>query len=295
MARHYDIIASIDRSAAGAAPVLERAASARGLSFRYELREGDAADNVLMESEIAGAGLVLAIGPVGELDRFAAKALISLGATRALDAASASDLLDGAELALRASGSLPPAGEAQKVSLGSRLRRRLSRASEQTSVSRPGVAGADAPESVLEPDYILTHLACTTRDEVLRTLSDHAVACGLAGDAQLLMGAFLKREAEGTTGMMDGFAIPHAKSPTVRRAAVMVAKLDRGADGWEAMDGAPVRCAIALLIPDDQSGCTHLKLLSRVAEALMDDDFRAAVRQAVTSQQVADIIGNRLG
>lgn len=295
MARHYDIIASIDRSAAGAAPVLERAASARGLTFRYELREGGVADSALMESEIAEAGLAVAIGPVGELDRFAAKTLISLGATRTLDEKEASGLLDCAELAVRASGSLPPAEEAREVSLRGRLRRRLGRAPEQTAGSRPGALRADASESVIEPDYILTHLACTTRDEVLRTLSEHAVACGIAGDARLLMEAFLKREAEGTTGMMDGFAIPHAKSPTVRRAAVMVAKLDRGADGWEAMDGAPVRCAIALLIPDDQSGRTHLKLLSRVAEALMDDDFRSAVRQAVTSQQVADIIESRLG
>ena len=41
--------------------------------------------------------------------------------------------------------------------------------------------------------------------------------------------------------------------------------------GWDTMDGAPVNVAIALLIPGAQAGTTHLKILSKVAEALMDE------------------------
>ena len=62
------------------------------------------------------------------------------------------------------------------------------------------------------------------------------------------MNAFLAREAEGTTGMMEGFAIPHAKSDAITEAAVIVVKDESGVTGWDTMDGAPVNVAIALLI-----------------------------------------------
>lgn len=132
------------------------------------------------------------------------------------------------------------------------------------------------------------------RDDALSFVSNEAVRLGIADDADELMAAFLKREDEGSTGMMDGFAIPHAKAATVKRAAVLVVKDDSGIDGWESMDGAPVNVAIALLIPESQAGTTHLKLLSKVAEALMDDEFRATVKAADDAVAVAEAINARL-
>lgn len=132
------------------------------------------------------------------------------------------------------------------------------------------------------------------RDDALSFLSNEAVKLGIADDADALMQAFLSREAEGTTGMMDGFAIPHAKSAAVKTASVLVVKDDSGITGWDTMDQAPVNVAIALLIPEAQAGTTHLKLLSKVAEALMDEGFRAAVKGATDASAVADAINARL-
>ena len=85
------------------------------------------------------------------------------------------------------------------------------------------------------------------RDAALKFISDNAVAAGIADDADALLAAFLKREEEGTTGMVDGFAIPHAKTDAVKQASVMVLKAPEGVPGWDTMDEAPVTCAIALL------------------------------------------------
>ena len=71
-------------------------------------------------------------------------------------------------------------------------------------------------------------------------------------------------------------------------------KDDSGVTGWDTMDQAPVNVAIALLIPEAQAGTTHLKLLSKVAEALMDEDFRATVKGATEASQVLDAISGRL-
>lgn len=133
-----------------------------------------------------------------------------------------------------------------------------------------------------------------SRDEALSFVSNQAVKAGLANDADAVMNAFLAREAEGTTGMMEGFAIPHAKSDAITEAAVIVVKDDSGVTGWDTMDGAPVNVAIALLIPGAQAGTTHLKILSKVAEALMDEDFRATVKGSSDAAEIAKTINARL-
>lgn len=133
-----------------------------------------------------------------------------------------------------------------------------------------------------------------SRDEALSFVSNQAVKAGLASDADAVMNAFLAREVEGTTGMMEGFAIPHAKSDAINEAAVIVVKDESGVTGWDTMDGAPVNVAIALLIPGAQAGTTHLKILSKVAEALMDEDFRATVKGSTDAAEIAKTINARL-
>lgn len=133
-----------------------------------------------------------------------------------------------------------------------------------------------------------------SRDEALSFVSNQAVKAGIASDADAVMNAFLAREAEGTTGMMEGFAIPHAKSDAITEAAVIVVKDESGVTGWGTMDGAPVNVAIALLIPGVQAGTTHLKILSKVAEALMDEDFRATVKGSTDAAEIAKTINARL-
>ncbi|MEQ2907741.1 fructose-specific PTS transporter subunit EIIC [Collinsella sp. CLA-AP-H1] len=133
-----------------------------------------------------------------------------------------------------------------------------------------------------------------SRDEALSFVSNQAVKAGIASDADAVMNAFLAREAEGTTGMMEGFAIPHAKSDAITEAAVIVVKDESGVTGWDTMDGAPVNVAIALLIPGAQAGTTHLKILSKVAEALMDEDFRATVKGSTDAAKIAKTINARL-
>lgn len=155
--------------------------------------------------------------------------------------------------------------------------------------------GVEADADALVPErHVFCDLALGERDDMLRFLSEQAVSLGLARDVEVLMQAFLKREVEGTTGMMDGFAIPHAKSATVECTAVLVAKDRVGVTGWDTMDELPVRIAIALLIPDTADGTTHLRLLSQVAEALMDEAFRDQVKSCDDPAGLAAAINARL-
>ncbi|MCI7775358.1 MAG: fructose-specific PTS transporter subunit EIIC [Enorma sp.] len=154
---------------------------------------------------------------------------------------------------------------------------------------------AQAPQTTdfVKPEQVFVGESFASRDELLTFVSKKAVEQCIAQDADELMSAFIAREDMGTTGMTDNFAIPHAKSTTVTNAAVMAIKTSDIA-GWETLDQKPVEVAIALLIPDTEAGTTHLKLLSKVAEALMDDEFRSAVKGTDDAATIAKLINDRL-
>ncbi|MCI6547345.1 MAG: fructose PTS transporter subunit IIA [Coriobacteriaceae bacterium] len=128
-----------------------------------------------------------------------------------------------------------------------------------------------------------------SRNEVLRFISQKAVELGVTDDADAVYKAFMAREDMGETGMTDGFAVPHAKDASIKRAAVIVFKNDSALD-WPSFDEKPVDIAISLLVPAGEAGTTHIKLLSKTAVLLMKDDFKDLVRGSDDPQAIADAI-----
>lgn len=134
-------------------------------------------------------------------------------------------------------------------------------------------------------ENILLNQQATTKEEVLRTISDAAARLGIADDADAVYAAFLAREEIDKTGMVDGFAVPHCKTDAVKSAAVIIFKNAQPVE-WPSLDDKPVDIAMALLIPDSEAGTTHLRLLSKAAMLLMDDNFKSKLRE---SNDAADL------
>jgi PTS system fructose-specific IIA component len=133
----------------------------------------------------------------------------------------------------------------------------------------------------------------TTCEEALQFISDQAVELGIATDSAAVLKSFEARESEGSTGMMGGFAIPHAKSDAVKQTSVIVVKFVKGV-AWKTLDGTPVRCAIALLVPSDKASDEHLAVLSSIAVELMDGDLRKKVMDAMKAEEIADLVNSGL-
>lgn len=134
-------------------------------------------------------------------------------------------------------------------------------------------------------ENILLNQQATTKEEALRTISDAAARLGVADDADAVYAAFLAREEIDKTGMVDGFAVPHCKTDAVKSAAVIIFKNAQPVE-WPSLDDKPVDIAMALLIPDSEAGTTHLRLLSKAAMLLMDDNFKSKLRE---SEDAADL------
>lgn len=134
-------------------------------------------------------------------------------------------------------------------------------------------------------ENILLNQQATTKEEALRTISDAAARIGVADDADAVYAAFLAREEIDKTGMVDGFAVPHCKTDAVKGAAAIIFKNAQPVE-WPSLDDKPVDIAMALLIPDSEAGTTHLRLLSKAAMLLMDDNFKSKLRE---SDDAADL------
>lgn len=142
---------------------------------------------------------------------------------------------------------------------------------------------------IVTADSVLLNQHAGSREEALTLISQKAAELGIADDADVLFNAFVVRENMGETGMTDGFAIPHAKSSAVKRAAVIVFKNAEPLD-WPSFDEKPVVCAIALMVPDGEAGTEHIRLLSKTATLLMNEGFKGLVRNSQSAAEIADAI-----
>lgn len=97
----------------------------------------------------------------------------------------------------------------------------------------------------------------------------------------------LKREAESSTGMGEGIAIPHAHDTAVKKPAVMFARSVNGVD-YRSMDGQPAHLFFMIAAPEGGDN-THLQALAALSQVLMNPDVVNALKAADTPQKVQDI------
>ena len=148
-------------------------------------------------------------------------------------------------------------------------------------------------KQLLKENQVLVNQNFKTQDEVFEFLAKQAVTIGIANDGSAVLKDLKKREAEGSTGMIDGFAIPHAKSAAIMTPSILIIKLNAGIE-WHSLDGQLITTLISLLIPEKETGRGHLQLLSKVATLLMKEDFKQQLNALNDSAEIAKYINAQL-
>lgn len=141
----------------------------------------------------------------------------------------------------------------------------------------------DLKEFLIEKQIVVTNL--NTKEEFFEKISDIALENCIITDKNEVISGLKERESKGSTGLLDGFAIPHAQTPSIIKAAVIIVKSETKVE-WESLDGEPVSTAICLLVPKSQAGTTHIDFLTEISKLLMDDDFRARLNDLKDSNSI---------
>jgi PTS system fructose-specific IIC component len=126
-----------------------------------------------------------------------------------------------------------------------------------------------------------------TKEEVIRSLAARVVSQGRATDATALATNALEREAQASTGMPGGIAIPHCRSKAVTEATLAMARLAPPVDFGATDGGSDLVFFIAVPDGADQA---HLVLLAKLARSLIKDEFVAALRAATTADDIVALV-----
>lgn len=140
---------------------------------------------------------------------------------------------------------------------------------------------------LLMTDIMIMDLDATTKNEVINEMVHNFYEHGIIDDEDMYRKDILKREAEGSTGMGDGIAIPHAHDAAVKKPAVMFARSVDGVD-YNSMDGQPAHLFFMIAAPEGGDN-THLQALAALSQVLMNPDVVKALKAADTPEKVQDI------
>jgi mannitol/fructose-specific phosphotransferase system IIA component (Ntr-type) len=142
--------------------------------------------------------------------------------------------------------------------------------------------------NILTPDRIRVPLAPADKLGVISQLVDLLAGTGGLLDRDAALEAVLKREAERTTGIGYGLAIPHGKSDGCERLVIAAGKPAAPVD-FQSLDGRPVTFVVLLISPPDQTG-PHIQALAKISRLMNIEGFRNAVAQAATAQELHQAI-----
>ena len=134
---------------------------------------------------------------------------------------------------------------------------------------------------ILDARAVLPQLSATNKKQTLQSIAQH-FAMLVAIDQRIIFETLLTREKLGSTGLGQGFAIPHGRISGLKQVTGLFAKLAQPID-YDAVDGKPVDLVFALLSPD-HAGADHLTALAKISRVMRSPAAVSKLRATNTAE-----------
>ena len=139
-------------------------------------------------------------------------------------------------------------------------------------------------QDVLNKNVMLFDLQATDKEGVINEMIQSLVDNGVVTDFETFKAGIMNREAQTSTGLGEGIAMPHSKNEAVKEATVLFAKSNKGVD-YASLDGQPTDLFFMIAAPEGAND-THLAALAELSKYLMKPGFADKLRQVSTPDQV---------
>ena len=136
---------------------------------------------------------------------------------------------------------------------------------------------------LLKKEAVKLNVNATDKDNVIDQLIDLHVKAGNVTDAAVYKKAILAREAEGTTSVPGGIAIPHARTSAVANAGLAAVTVDGGVD-YDSEDGSKTDLLFMIAAPENSNNL-YMEVLSKLATMLMDESFVKDLKSSKTANE----------
>lgn len=137
---------------------------------------------------------------------------------------------------------------------------------------------------LLRKDIMILDLQATEKESAIDEMIASLNNSGVLTDVAEFKDAILKREAQTSTGLGDGIAMPHAKNKAVTEPTVLFAKSKKGVD-YESLDGQPAYLFFMIAVPEGGNN-THLETLAALSRKLIDKEFVDQLKAASNADEV---------
>lgn len=141
----------------------------------------------------------------------------------------------------------------------------------------------------LTQQTVKVRLDSADKDSAIREMADLLAATGKVSDVEELVATALHREAQGTTGLGEEIAIPHAKTDAVTAPVVGFARSAEGIE-WGALDGTKAKLIFMISVPEAAAGDEHLRILALLSRKLMDTGFRERLEAAPDEAAILEVL-----
>ena len=140
---------------------------------------------------------------------------------------------------------------------------------------------------ILTENLVVIGLEGDSKDEIINSMIDVVSASPKVLDKDKVREAILEREKIMSTGVGNGFAIPHGKTEAVSDIVAAFAVTANPID-YHSLDEKPVRLVFLLVGKDNMVG-PHIKLLSRISRLMNKEEFRKRLLDLKSSKEVLDM------
>jgi fructose-specific phosphotransferase system IIA component len=140
---------------------------------------------------------------------------------------------------------------------------------------------------ILDESLVKTQLPGNSKDEIISHMIDIVATSKKVLNREKVQEAIFEREKIMSTGVGNGFAIPHGKTDAVSDIVAAFAVTAEPID-YQSLDEQPVRLVFLLVGKDSMVG-PHIKLLSRISRLMNKEEFRKKLLVAASPKEVLEI------
>ncbi|OKP84665.1 PTS fructose transporter subunit IIC [Paenibacillus helianthi] len=133
-------------------------------------------------------------------------------------------------------------------------------------------------------ETMIMNIQAVSKEAAIDELIASLAASGRINDPVLFKEKILAREAQSSTGIGGGIAMPHAKTKAVNEATVVFAKSAAGVD-YASLDDEPAKLFFMIAAPEG-AGNMHLRTLAALSRLLIESEFIEALMNARTPDEV---------
>ena len=145
-------------------------------------------------------------------------------------------------------------------------------------------------QDILQKNAIIINLEASDKTELLTQLAKYLASLYDLKDHALVVQKILDREAEMSTGIGYGIAIPHARMEGIDRVYMIAARSIKGIE-FDAIDEQPVHLVFMMLSPLNTSS-QYTQILSSLSRIMSYEEVRKALIETDDPEKFLSVISH---